>query len=149
MKIILTENISTLGEIGEVVDVADGYGRNYLLPKKKAVRATEGNLAQVEHIKRLKASKESKLQETMEKFAEKLDGLSCDIVVEVDENEDKIFGTVTTKMIAETLSEQHNIDIDKDKIIIEEPIKKLGIYLVPVNLHPDVRPKIKVWVVRS
>jgi large subunit ribosomal protein L9 len=147
MKVILRRDHETLGKIGDIVDVKEGYARNFLLPRGIAYQALKGNIKALEEEK--KAVEKKNLQElkAAETLAAQLESVSVTIPVQVGE-EDKIFGTVTTQMIADALKEKGH-DIDKRKIEIEEPIKALGIYGVSVKLHQNVSAKIKVWVVRE
>jgi len=144
MKVILTQSHPRLGEAGDVVEVKDGYARNYLIPRNLAIPATKGNLKQVEAIKRRQMTLEQKRKEKLMAIAEKLSRVSVDIVVEVDEN-DRLFGSVTPGQIAEALQKQ-GFDIDKKQIILDEPIESLGVYNVTVKLHPEIEAKARVWV---
>jgi large subunit ribosomal protein L9 len=147
MKVILRQDFETLGKIGEVVDVKDGYARNFLFPRGLAYAALKGNIRALDDEK--KAVEKRSLQElkAAETLAAELEAVSVTIPVQVGE-EDKIFGTVTTQMIADALKEKGH-DIDKRKVEIEEPIKALGIYGVNLKIHQNVNAKIKVWVVRE
>ena len=147
MKVILRQNYEPLGAIGDVVEVKNGFARNFLLPRKIAYIAVDGNIKALEEEKKTVAKKNQKELSGAEILAAELEKMSVTIPVQVGE-EDKIFGTVTTQMITDALKEK-NYDIDKRKIEIEEPIKSLGIYSVNVKLHPSVSTKIKVWVVRQ
>ena len=147
MKVILRQNYEPLGKIGEVVDVKDGYARNYLLPHKIAYTALKGNIQALEEEKKQAAKKTQQELKAAEETATELEKVSVTIPVQVGE-EDKIFGSVTAQMIADALKEK-SYDIDKRKIEIEETIKTLGIYSVSIKLHPSVSAKIKVWVVRE
>jgi large subunit ribosomal protein L9 len=147
MKVILRQDFETLGKIGEVVDVKNGYARNYLFPRGLAYAALKGNIRALDEEKKSVEKHNLKELKAAENFATELETVSVTIPVQVGE-EDKIFGTVTTQMIAEALKEKGH-DIDKRKIEIEEPIKSLGIYGVSLKLHPSVSAKIKVWVVRE
>ncbi len=147
MKIIITEDVRSLGNAGDIVDVSDGYARNFLIPKKLAVKAVKSNLANVEQIKVTRANREEKRKRTLSLLAEKLDGFSIDIQVQVGE-EDKVFGAVTTHMITDALRNK-GFNIDRKTIQLEEPIKQLGVYNVEVKLHAEVRPQIRVWVVSA
>ena len=147
MKVILIKDIANLGEIGDELEVKDGYARNYLIPKEIAIPATKSALRILEEKKKEKARLEQKLIEEYKELAEKMKDLSCTISVEAGE-EDKLFGTVTNDMIADTLKAE-DIEIDKRKIVIEEPIKTLGVYNVDVNLHPEVKAQLRVWVVKK
>jgi len=147
MKVILRQNFESLGKIGEVVDVKDGYARNYLLPRGIAYAASKGNIRALEEEKKVVEKRSKQELAAAELLSSELEKISVTIPVQVGE-EDKIFGTVTTQMIADALKEKE-YDIDKRKIEIEEPIKSLGIYGVNIKLHPNVSTKIKVWVVRE
>ncbi|MBT8377767.1 MAG: 50S ribosomal protein L9 [Ignavibacteria bacterium] len=147
MKVILRQNFEPLGQIGDIVEVKNGYALNYLLPRKIAYAALKGNLRALEEEKKTAAKKTEQELLDAEALAAELEKTSITIPVQVGE-EDKIFGAVTTQMIADALSEK-NYKIDKRKIELEEQIKTLGIYSVNIKLHPKVSSKIKVWVVRE
>jgi large subunit ribosomal protein L9 len=147
MKVILRKNFEQLGKAGELVDVKDGYARNFLIPRDIASVATPGNVKALEEEKRQTAKKEAKELENAENKAAELEKVSITIPVKVGE-EDKIFGSVTTQDIADALKEKGS-DIDKRRIEIEEPIKSLGIYNVKVKLFQDVVATVKTWVVRE
>jgi len=147
MKVILRQNFDSLGEIGQIVDVKDGYARNFLIPRKIAYTALKGNIQALEEEKKNLAKKEQHELIAAEKLAAEFEKVSVTIPVQVGE-EDKIFGTVTNQMIADALKEK-GYDLDKRKIEIDEPIKSLGIYGINVKLHSKVNAKIKVWVVRE
>ncbi len=147
MKVILRENFEPLGNIGDIVDVKDGYARNYLIPRKIVFAATEGNLRALEEEKKRLSLKIQKERKAAEKLAAELEKISVSIPVQVGE-EDKIFGTVTTQMIVDSLKEK-GFEIDKRKIEIEQQIKTLGIYNVTIQLHTEVSCKVKLWVVRA
>ncbi|MBP6673211.1 MAG: 50S ribosomal protein L9 [Bacteroidetes bacterium] len=147
MKVILRQNYNKLGNIGDVVDVKNGFARNYLIPRSIAFRATEGNLNALEQEKKQLARKEEKVVQDSEKLAAQLGSVSLTITMKVGED-DKLFGAVTSQMIAESLTEK-GYTIDKRIIELEEPIKTLGIFEVPVKLHTKVSAKVKVWVVRE
>ncbi|MFC2083801.1 50S ribosomal protein L9 [Bacteroidota bacterium] len=147
MKVILRKNFEQLGKIGNVVDVKDGYARNYLIPRKIVYPALEGNIRTLEEEKKQHAKKQEKELGTAQKLSSELEKVSVTIPVKVGE-EDKIFGSVTAQMIADSLKEK-DYDIDKRKIEIDEPIKSLGIYTVNIKLHPEVTATVKTWVVRE
>lgn len=147
MKIILREDVEKLGESGEVVDVKPGYFRNYLNPRGMAMRATDSNMKVYEEERKLKEIRENKAKYEAEKLAEKLANVSLNAPVQVGE-EDKVFGSVTTQDISKLLEEQ-GYDIDKRDIQLDEPIKALGIYTVPVKLHKEVTAEVKVWVIKE
>ncbi|MDP1678482.1 MAG: 50S ribosomal protein L9 [Bacteroidota bacterium] len=147
MKVILRQNYSQLGNIGDVVEVKNGFARNFLIPRSIAFRATEGNLKALEQEKIQHARKEGKVVQDFEKLAAQLGSISLTITMKVGED-DKLFGAVTSQMISESLTEK-GYSIDKRIIELEEPIKTLGIFEVPVKLHTKVSAKVKVWVVRE
>jgi len=147
MKVILREDVKDLGIMGTVIDVANGYGRNYLIPKNLAVEANPKNIKQLEHEKNIILAKAKKIRKSAEDSAEELSKLSISIEAKSGE-EDKLFGSVTAKDIAEEIA-KHGIDVDKRKIILEEPIKHLGSYDVAVKVHHDVTAKIKLEVTKA
>lgn len=147
MKIILRENVEKLGESGEVVDVKPGYFRNYLNPMGMAMRATDSNLKVYQEERRQREIRDNKAKFEAEKLAQKISNVSLNAPVQVGE-EDKVFGSVTSQDIERLLKEE-GYDIDKRDILLEEPIKALGIYTVPVKLHKDVTGEVKVWVIKE
>jgi|SRR5690554_1831508 len=147
MKVILRQNYESLGKVGDIVDVKDGFALNYLLPRKIAYSAHKGNIAALEEEKKNLLKKTEQELKAAEILASELEKVSVTIPVQVGE-EDKIFGTVTSQMIADSLKEK-GYDIDRRKIEIPEAIKSLGIYNVGIKLHSNVEAKIKVWVVRE
>ncbi len=143
MKIILKQNIGKIGQVGDVVDVSDGFARNFLIPQGKAISFTVSNFKQIEYLKKQEAEqREGELKEVKE-LAEKINNISLEIKVKAGE-EGKLFGSVTSKDIVETLFKEHGIELDKKKLNLKESLKKLGVHTVPVNLHKDVTPQIKV-----
>ena len=147
MKVILTEAVDRLGESGEIVDVKDGYARNYLLPRKLALAASRSNMAVYEEANRQKAAQQNREKRTAENLAKRLEKASCTVAVAVGE-EDRIFGSVTAQQIADLLNEQ-GFEVDRRSIQLDDPIRALGVYDVPIRLHLDVEAKIKVWVVKE
>lgn len=147
MKIILREDIDKLGRRGEVVKVAPGYGRNYLLPKGLAYLHTPGNAKRVEQERRFLTVKLAREKQEAEELARRISQVSTTIVRKVGENE-TLYGSVTNADIAEAI-EKEGFAIDKRKILLEEPIKTLGIYTVQVKVHPEVTAELKVWVVKE
>ena len=147
MKIILRKNYDQLGKIGDLVDIKNGFARNFLLPRQIAYIATKGNVRALEEEKHQVAKKEVKELEAAKILGAELETVSITIPVKVGE-EDKIFGSVTSQMIADALKEK-KYDIDRRKIDLEEPIRALGIYSVNVKLHPEVTTIVKTWVVRE
>ena len=145
MQVILREDIDNLGKIGELVKVKDGYGRNFLIPKKKAIEATPKNVNAMEHAKKMVADRLRKLKKEAAADADRIKSLAVTIRAKAGE-EGKLFGSVTSMDIAEAMQAQ-GVAIDKRKIALEEPIKRLGEFAVPVKLHADVVVELKVTVV--
>ena len=144
MQVILREDIDKLGKIGDLVKVADGYARNYLVPQKKAIEATPDNVRSMEHAKKMVADRLRKLKKEAAAEADQIKGLAITIKAKVGE-EGKLFGSVTSMDIAEAAKAQ-GVNIDKRKIALEEPIKRVGDYTVTVKLHADVTADFKVTV---
>ena len=147
VKVILRADVEKLGSSGDVVNVSDGYARNYLLPRKLALQATKANLAVYKEEKTQKKVGQSKELRLADLLAKDLEQVSCTAVVSVGED-DRVFGSVTAHAIADLLKEK-GYDIDRRKIILEEPIRALGVYTVPIKLHTDVEGRVKVWVVKE
>jgi large subunit ribosomal protein L9 len=147
MEIILLEDVSRLGRKGEITRVAPGYARNYLFPKQLAVRNSTSNQKFFEHLERQARLKEDKLKHEAEKLAQRLEDASCTAAVQAGED-DKLFGSVTATDIANLLKAQ-GIEVDRRRILLDEPLKSLGIYVVPIKLHSEVEAKVKVWVVKA
>ncbi|MEO8369058.1 MAG: 50S ribosomal protein L9 [Candidatus Solibacter sp.] len=147
MEVILREDIDKLGSRGEVVKVAPGYARNFLLPKRLAVAATESNKKIVEQERQAHLRKEAKAVGEATQLAQIMTGATVRIAQKAGEN-DQLFGSVTSKDIAEALTAQ-NYNIDRRKIQLDEPIRQLGEYKVPVKLHRDVTIEITVVVARE
>lgn len=147
MKVILRENVDKLGEAGTIVDVKPGYARNFLIPQKKAVAANDANMRAFEEERKAELRRAEKGKMEAEKLAAELSKVSVTAAVQVGED-DKIFGSVTNQNIADLLAAQ-GFEIDRKKIIISESIKALGVYEIPIKLHPEVEATIKLWVVRE
>ena len=145
MEVILREHIDNLGRRGEVVKVADGYARNYLLPRKLALLATTGNKRQIERERVKFEAKELEERKVAEAVAERLNGADLQIARKVGETE-ALYGSVTSGDIADPLHAK-GFDIDKRKIVLHEPLKKLGEFTIPVKLHRDVTSNVKLRVV--
>ncbi|MGA7874765.1 MAG: 50S ribosomal protein L9 [Desulfoferrobacter sp.] len=144
MKIILTENIASLGEIGQIVNVAPGYARNYLLPQGLALKATGENVRELEHRKRILAQKRKKVRQEMLSVAEKLNQVKIVLNRKVAE-EDKLYGSVNVVDVAKALEEQ-GFDVDRKSIHLEQPIKQLGDYSVPIRMSSDVSASVKLVI---
>ena len=147
MQIVLKEDIDKLGRRGEIIKVADGYARNYLLPLGKALPATAGNLKVIEREKRRYVVRITKEKEENEALAGRIQALSLTLVRKVGES-DVLYGSVTSGDIAEALSKE-GVVVDKRRIQLPDPIKSLGIYTIPIRLHPEVTAEVKVWVVKE
>jgi large subunit ribosomal protein L9 len=145
MEVILREHVDNLGRRGDLVKVADGYARNYLLPRKMALLATEGNKKVIERERAKFEVKEAEEQKVAQAVADRLAAVEIEIARRVGET-DALFGSVTNADIAEVLAAK-GFDIDRRKLSLHEPIKKLGVFDVPVKLHRDVVVTIKVKVV--
>ena len=145
MKVLLTETIDSLGIIGSEVNVAKGYARNYLIPQKKALIATPQNRNQLEQVKakfELQIAKEKNIAEEM---AEKLQGVTVTIPAKVSE-EDRLYGSISVRDIIEALDKQ-NITVEKRMVLLTDPIKQIGTYMVPIRVYKDVEPEITVEIV--
>ena len=145
MKVILLEDVKSLGKKGQIVNVSDGYARNMILPKKLGVEATSKNL---NDLKLRKANEEKVAQENLDAataFAEELSTKEVILTLKVGEG-GRTFGSVSSKEISEAAKKQLNLDIDKKKLQLENPIRNLGVTNVPVRLHPKVTGSLKVWV---
>ena len=147
MKVVLREDIEKLGRRGETVKVAPGYGRNYLLPKKLAYPATPGNLKVIQHEKRAKDVRDAKVRNDFEALSRIISSQSVTIAKKVGEN-DALFGSVTAQEIADILAHK-NIEVDKRRIALDEPIKSLGTHIVAIKLHKDVTAQLTVEVVKE
>ena len=145
MQIILREDIENLGRRGDIVKVAPGYGRNYLLPRGLAAKITPGNLKQIEHEKALVMARARKETAAASALKDKIERLDLSFKVKTGESE-TLYGSVTNADIAEAVAE-HGIQVDKRKVDLPEPIRELGNYTVPIKLHSDVVANVKVYVV--
>ena len=144
MKLLLKEDVDGLGFCGDEVEVKDGYGRNFLIPKGKALLATPNNLKAFNHQKRVVQSKVKKVIATVQAIADEIAKVTCSVKKKVGDT-GKMFGSVTAQEVADLLKGQ-GVDIDRRKIQIAEPIKKAGEYKIPVKLHSEVTAEIKLVV---
>ena len=144
MEVILKEDVAKLGSRGDVVKVAEGYGRNYLLPRKLAIRASGGNKAVIEQMKAAAVRRSAKEKTGAEALAKQFEGLSVSFTRRSGEH-DQLFGSVTSGDIADALTKK-GLDIDRRKIQVHEPLKTLGEFDVPVRLHKDVTTHLKVII---
>lgn len=147
MEVILRQAVDNLGHPGDVVDVSNGYARNYLLPRGVAFLATEGNKKRIAQEKARLEAAETERRTAAQQLADKLAEVSITFAARVGE-EGKLFGSVTATDIAQQLDAQ-GFHVDRRLIDLHEPIKALGVYRVPLRLHADVRPEIKVWVIKQ
>lgn len=147
MKVILRQDFENLGKFGDIVEVKDGYARNFLIPRKIALPATPGNIKMIETEKKQKAFKLERERLIAQQIAERLSKVELTIPMKAGENE-RLFGSVTAQMIANEL-EKLGFEIERRKILLDEPIKSLGSYEVPIRLHSDISVKLKVNVVQQ
>jgi large subunit ribosomal protein L9 len=147
MEVILRQAVDNLGHPGDVVTVSPGYARNYLLPRGIAFAATEGNKKRISQEKARLEAAETERRGSAEDIAKKLEEVSITFSARVGD-EGKLFGSVTAADIAQQLEAQ-GFSVEKRQIDLHEPLKALGVYRVPVRLHADVRPEIKVWVIKQ
>jgi large subunit ribosomal protein L9 len=147
MQVILKESLENLGDAGEIVNVKPGYARNYLLPKGLAYEATQANVRRIEREKEQLRKRAHEDLESARERAGAFEGLSVTFTARAGE-EGKLFGSITSADIAGKLAEQ-GVEVDRRQIQLEEPIKALGVFTVPVRLHAEVRPEVKVWVIKE
>ncbi|MFH1856261.1 MAG: 50S ribosomal protein L9 [Candidatus Omnitrophota bacterium] len=147
IKLILKENVKGIGKVGQVIEAKDGYARNYLLPKNLALKATDFNIKQVEKEKEKKIKTLEKEKDLSLQLAEKIKNISCTIAVEA-QPDDTLYGAINAQEIEKILKEE-GFNIDKTQIMLEEPIKKIGVFQVPIKLHPEVTSSVKIWVVKK
>lgn len=147
MDVILLEHLEGLGGRGDTVRVADGYARNYLIPQRKAISAAGSGARVFREEERQRSVKENRLRRAAEKMASDMAKTSCTIPVQVGEG-DRVFGSVTAQDIAEALGKA-GFQVDKKKVLLDEPLKALGVYNVRVKLITEVEAKVKVWVVKE
>lgn len=145
MKVILKADVKELGKKGDIVNTSDGYARNYLFPKGVAMEATEGNLKAQEAFKAKAAKKKAEEADSARELAKKISSLPVTINVKTGEN-GKLFGSITSKDIAEELKKQHGIDMDKKKFVLDEAIKTAGEYTVEIKVYPEIAAKLKVII---
>ena len=145
MKVILKEDVKNLGKMGDIITVAEGHARNFLLPKKLAVEALTENIKALEHQKKMIQEKAKKVKNVSQDLANRISSLTLSIKAKAGE-EDKIFGSITSMDIAAALKNE-GIDIDKKKISLEEPIKRLGSYAVSIKIHTEISAQLNLSVV--
>jgi len=147
MKIILREDVDHVGKMGDLVTVKDGYARNYLLPRDMAAPATDRNMRALEHQKRLIEAKRKKERAAAEELVKRLASISLTFPMQAGED-DKLFGSVTSKDIAEALAAKDFV-VDRRKIVLEKPIKALGTFAVPIKLSSEISGEVAVSVVKQ
>ena len=147
MKVILRQDVPDIGKAGQTVEVKDGYGRNYLLPRNLAIVATKANLKAIGEIAKQNEIREKKLRRGAELIKDKIEKAELSAEVLVGE-EDKLYGSITNQDVASLLAQQ-GITVDKRSIQLEDPIKALGVYTIPVKVGPGVTADAKLWVVKK
>ena len=147
MKVILLKDVDRVGSAGEIVQISDGFGRNFLIPKNQALLATDANVAQFETRRRQHEAAADREQKGASSLAQQLETASLTAQVKVGED-DQMFGSVTSQNIADLLKEQGH-DIDRRLIELDEPIRALGVYNVKINLYTEVVASVKLWVVKE
>jgi len=147
MELILIKDVEGIGKSGQVLKVKDGFARNFLIPNHLALPVNSANLKKLEEEKTRKNQVEEKHKKEAEALKEKLSALSVTLPVLTQEG-DKLYGSISTLDLASALRDE-GFEIDKAKIVLDEPIKSLGIYEVPVKLHPEVLATVKVWIVKK
>lgn len=147
MEVILRQAVENLGHPGEIVKVSPGFARNYLLPRGLAYEATPGNRKRIEQERQRLEAAESGRRDTAQEHASKLEQVSLTFSARVGD-EGKLFGSVTASDIVHELEAQ-GLHVEKRQVELHEPIKALGVYRVPIRLHADVKPEIKVWVIKG
>jgi large subunit ribosomal protein L9 len=145
MKVILIEDLPKLGEVGDVCEVADGYARNYLIPQGLAIVATEGALRQVENLKRQEARRRERIRGDAVAFKEQLDSLTLVFQAKVGET-GRLYGSITSGDIAERIEELTGREVDRRKVVLDNPLKELGTFRIPIRLLPDVVAEVTVVV---
>lgn len=147
MRVILKQEVPHLGDAGDIVTVSPGYGRNHLIPRGLAVLANDGSVASLEHQKQMAEAIRRKLLAAAKELATKLEGTPVSIRRETGEDE-KLFGSVTKRDVAEALAAE-GIDLDRKQIALDEPLRSIGLFNVPVRLHRDVAATVRVYVIRA
>jgi len=147
MKVILSQDVPSLGKIGDVVTVKEGFARNCLIPQAKAYAATAENLKRIDQMKAKQKAEADRIKKEAEEFAKKLSGVSCTVSVEVNDLE-KLYGAVSETEIVKALKEE-GFEIDKKALVIDKPLEELGIFEIGVRVHAEVVAKIKIWVTKK
>ena len=147
MRVILKKEVANLGDAGDIVKVKPGYGRNFLIPRGLAIPATEGSMRQLEHQKQVAEAIRRKNLSGAKELKDKLEGTAVSIRRETGED-DKLFGSVTNRDIAEALAAE-GIEVDRRAIVLDDPIRSIGLFTVPVRLHREVTANVRVYVIRA
>lgn len=147
MKIILTKDVEKLGKEGDVIEVKEGFARNFLLPQGSAIKATKNSFKEIEELKKRKDKQDEKIKNEAVQLKTKLEALSVTITAEAKDTEE-LYGSVTEQQILKALKEE-GFTLDKGKIALPEAIKKLGVYNLKVNLHPAVEANLRLWVMKK
>lgn len=145
MKVIFLQDVKGKGKKGEVKNVAEGYARNFLIPRGLAVIADESNMKQLKQQQKMESKRKEQEKEQAEQLATKLEKITVNIPAKAGEG-GRLFGSVTSKQVAEELQKQHRIKIDRRKLELPEPIRNLGVTQIPLKLHPEVTATVKVQV---
>lgn len=148
MKVIFLKDVKGQGKKGEIKEVSEGYATNFLIPRGMAAMATESNMKQLDHQKKAEQKRKDKEKEMAEQLAARMEELTLRVKAKAGEG-GRLFGSITSKQIAEELEKAENISIDKRKMHLPEPIRTLGVTQVPVKLHPEVTATLKVQVVQE
>jgi len=147
MEVILKQDVNKIGKAGAIVNVKDGFARNFLMPNNLAVPASAVNLKKLEEDRLKKSAQAQKIKQEAEELKAKILNLSLTMPV-LTQEEDKLYGSITAQDLSKLLKDE-GFEVDKSRIMLDDPIKALGIYEVPVELHPEVSAKIKVWIVKK
>ena len=146
LKVVLTKDVPGKGKSGDVINVADGYARNYLFPREMAVAASQDKMKELAIRRKAKETKENRIEQKARALAARLDKLKITVKAKQGEG-GKLFGSVNNKDMADALAIQHKIKLDRKKLVVKEPIKHLGVYNITAKLHPDVQAEVIVEVV--
>jgi large subunit ribosomal protein L9 len=144
IKLILLERVEKVGSAGDQVEVADGFARNFLIPQRKAVAATSANIKSLDHLLRQNTGREERLRHAAETIAGRITGLHC-VIKRRGGEQDRLFGSVTNQDICAAMATQ-GLEVDRRKILLQEPIKALGSYTIPIRLHPEVVAELRLTV---
>jgi large subunit ribosomal protein L9 len=147
MKVILQKDVEGVGHVGDIVRVADGYATNYLIPRSYAIPADEKNVRNFAHVQKLAEAEKKRQRATAQALADRINGCAISLRRQAGE-EDRLFGSVTNRDIAEALLSE-GIEVDRRAILLEEPIRTIGVFSVPIRLHAEIDARLKVYVIRE